>query len=61
MEIVVPNSGKVVDVRHKLSLIELTASKRFKETHNVQLKLANAKLDEIADALKAVCVLKYRN
>ena len=61
MEIVVPNSGKVVDVRHKLSLIELTASKHFKETHNVQLKLANAKLDEIADALKAVCVLKYRN
>ncbi|CAE7285500.1 unnamed protein product [Symbiodinium sp. KB8] len=60
MDIHVPQMQKVVEVLQKWNMIELAASKHFKEAHASKLSLLDAKFDELAGALKVACSSKFR-
>ncbi|CAE7608312.1 unnamed protein product [Symbiodinium sp. CCMP2592] len=60
MEISVEQMQKVIDILQKWSMIELAASKNFKEMHASKLSIIDAKFEELAGALKVACTNRFR-
>ena len=60
MDIAIPGQAKVVDIVQKMAMIDAAASPVFKEQNASAVQVVDAKLVELAGALRRACVEKFQ-
>ena len=59
LDIHVPGQPKMAELVYKIAFIEQASSSGFKKENESALKVVNAKIRELADALKDACIFKF--